>query len=78
MNRDTSTTPTTLRGKEAIASEAITDDAQNARVSARPEPDLLDAISGLFVNDSFAEEVDAYIRAERQRERDEAAREARE
>ncbi len=78
MNRDTSTTPTTLRRKEAIASEAITDDPQNALVSARRAPDLLDAISDLFVNDSFAEEVDAYIRAERQRERDEAAREARE
>lgn len=36
------------------------------------EPDLLADIASLFVDDSFAAEVDAYIQAERQRERDEA------
>lgn len=36
--------------------------------------DLADRIAGLFVNDSFAEEVDAFIQASRQRERDEAAK----
>jgi len=36
------------------------------------------AFAGIFADDSFADEVDAYIAAERQRERDEAAREANE
>jgi hypothetical protein len=34
------------------------------------------AVERLFVNDSFAGEVDAFIEAQRQREREEAAREA--
>ncbi len=36
------------------------------------------AFAGIFADDSFAAEVDASIAAERQRERDEAAREANE
>ncbi len=50
----------------------IRDDANDARAASG----LYDRIAGLFVDDSFAEEVDAYIQAHRQRERDEAAREA--
>ncbi len=33
-------------------------------------------VEGLFVNDSFADEVDAFVEAQRQREREEAAHEA--
>lgn len=33
-------------------------------------------VERLFVNDSFADEVDAYVEGQRQREREEAAREA--
>jgi hypothetical protein len=78
MNRDTSAISPAPPSEEMIASRTAVGDTQSARVEARGEHDLLAAIAGLFVNDSFAEEVDAYIQAERQRERDEAAKEARE
>lgn len=35
-----------------------------------------DVVERLFVNDSFADEVDAYVEAQRKREREEAAQEA--
>lgn len=34
------------------------------------------AVERLFVNDSFADEVDAFVETQRQREREEAAQEA--
>ncbi len=73
MNRDTSAISPASCEETASVSRAIASDDQNPRAAARQEHDLLAAIAGLFVNDSFAEEVDAYIQAERQRERDEAA-----
>jgi hypothetical protein len=42
--------------------------------SAEPNPYL--AAAGMFADDSFADEVDAYIAAQREREREDAAREA--
>lgn len=63
------------RGEGVAVSPAGPDD-RGIRDDARAETNLYDRISGLFVDDSFAEDVDAYIQAERQRERDEAARKA--
>lgn len=62
-------------------SHLLLTDAQHAQLAlfapqGPGEPSLYDEIAGLFVGDSFAAEVDAYIQAERQRERDEAAKEA--
>ncbi len=72
MNRDTSAISPPSCEEDVSVSRAIACDDQNPRVEARREHNLLAAIAGLFVNGSFAEEVDAYIQAERQRERDES------
>ncbi len=73
MNRDTSAISPASCEEDVSVSRAIACDDQNLQAEARGEHDLLAAIAGLFVSDSFAEEVDAYIQAERQRERAEAA-----
>jgi hypothetical protein len=60
---------------------------ERARSAARAEPASLAtgtpaernpylAAAGMFADDSFADEVDAYIAAQRERERQDAAREA--
>jgi hypothetical protein len=71
MNQDTSAISPASHEEDINVSRTITCDDQNSRTAARQEHDLLAAIAGLFVNDSFAEAVDAYIQAKRQRERDE-------
>jgi hypothetical protein len=67
---------------EQARSAARVGSAQGAAGSARDssgepaERNPYLAAAGIFADDSFAAEVDAYIAAQREREREEAAREA--
>ena len=57
-----------------LAPEADSDGRSTQAQPAEQNPYL--AAAGMFAHDSFAAEVDAYIAAQREREREEAAREA--
>ncbi len=72
-SQDSSTTPMRGYAETMIRPSGLAD--EQTEVIARDEDNLYDAIAGLFVNDSFAEEVAAFVQEARQRERDEAARE---
>jgi hypothetical protein len=52
--------------------ERVTEAVQ-ALLAERPTPNPYLAVAGTFADDPFADEVDAFIAAERQRERDAAA-----
>jgi len=62
----------------AMAEPHDADKPAGVTVPRRDEPNPYLAFAGIFADDSFADEVDAYIAAERQRKRDEAAQEANE
>jgi hypothetical protein len=51
-------------------------DAASPAIGTAAERNPYLAAAGMFADDSFADEVDAYIEAERAREREEAARAA--
>jgi hypothetical protein len=62
----------TARGELAPGADG---DGRGTQVQPAERNPYLDA-AGMFADDSFAAEVDAYIAAQREREREEAAREA--
>ncbi len=73
VSQDSNTTPMRGHAEAMIRTPALVDEQTEG--TTRDEGSLYDAIAGLFVNDSFAEEVAAFVQETRQRERDEAARE---
>lgn len=62
--------------REAVAGQIGDGSAHSERNSTKPNPYV--AFACAFADDSFADEVDAYIAAERQRQRQVAAARARE
>ncbi len=68
--QDSSTTLIRGHAETMVRPSELAD--EQTGVIARDEDSLYDAIAGLFVNDSFAEEVAAFVQEARQRERQEA------
>ena len=73
VSQDSSTTLMRGQAEAMVRPSALADEQTEG--TARNEDNLYDGIAGLFVNDSFAEEVAAFVQEARQRERDECARE---